>query len=120
MAADLAAFRAQFPELSAHEDAEVNRALAVAKLIHEVREMATLYCAAHLLSAAAVGGDGEGAAQLGEIASEGAGPLRTTYVTQATPGQKHTFFTSTSYGQTFLQLERRAPRTAIGAMVVGP
>ena len=84
--------------------------------------MATLYCAAHILKRnadTAAGSDGRG-----EVASEGAGPFRIEYITQAESGgrgqgSRTAYFTSTHYGQDFLILEQRTPRSAIGAMVAG-
>ena len=74
MAADLAAFRARFPEFADSADALVERSLEDAALIHSVRDAATLYCAAHLLTLA-VGRAGEdGAEGRSEIRSEGSGP----------------------------------------------
>ena len=119
MAADLAAFRARFPEFADSADALVERSLEDAALIHSVRDAATLYCAAHLLTLA-VGRAGEdGDEPRSEIRSEGAGPLQSTYVTMTKDGERAAFFASTSYGQTFLVLEGRAARSGIGATVVG-
>lgn len=113
MAADLAAFRAQFPELSEqiHPDAAVERALAEAAQIHSVNDLATLYVTAHLLAQPASAG------QRGEIVESKVGPATSKYRPQAESGWE-AFFTSTSYGRRFLILERRTPRTAIGARVV--
>ena len=51
MAADLAAFRSQFPEFPTadYDDLLVNRVLTEAKILHAILELATLYCAAHIL-----------------------------------------------------------------------
>ena len=118
MAADLAGFREQFPEFTADAaaDAAVNRALAEAKLIHDRNSLATLFLTAHFVSLDnGTKGVGAGA---GEAKAEKAGPLSVSYKTQADRG-RDAAFTSTSYGRRFLTLEKRTPRWAIGAGVVG-
>ena len=113
MAADLAAFRTQFPELadSIYPDAAVELALAEALQIHSANELATLYLTAHLLASPA------SKPTRGEITESKVGPATSKYRTQADEGWQ-TFFTTTSYGKRFLLLEQRTPRTAIGALVV--
>ena len=51
MAVTLSDFRTQFPEFPqvTSPDANVNRVLAEAREIHCVSDLATLFCAAHLL-----------------------------------------------------------------------
>ena len=118
--ATLAGFRTQFPSFTA-EDGAVDLALEEAMQYHSINPLATLFCTAHILTLDA--GIADGSAGGGEVASEGAGPLRVSYVTQAVGkvggGSRDSFFTSTAYGQRFLALERRTPRTAIGALVAG-
>lgn len=109
-------FRNQFSEFSTRSDAEVNRVLEEACHIHSARKLATLFCAAHLLVLNSNIAEGEKTS--GEIESAGTGPLRVSYKTQAENG-RDVFFTSTNYGRRFLTLEKRNPRTGIGAMVVG-
>ena len=113
--ATLADFRRQFPEFSETSDESVERALDEALHIHSSRILATIFCAAHLLTLDATA---EGGVQTSpEKKGAGAGSLRVDYVTQAENG-KEAFFTSTNYGKRFLTLEKRNPRTGIGAMVV--
>ena len=114
MTADLASFRAEFPEFSTTSDDAVNRFLALAKLIHTVREAATLYCTAHLLKLEQSREAGN--VTSAEISSRGVGPMNASYLTQAETGRE-SFFTSTSYGKIFLTLEKRSARASIGAFV---
>ena len=60
MTVDVSTFRAQFPEWTQAraDDAAVNRALGVAKSLHNVRELATLYATAHILELEARRADG--------------------------------------------------------------
>ena len=127
-------FREQFPEFATTDDAHIQRALDEALLIHSVRKLATLYAAAHVLSyrlAAIAGGGGSGGGATtttGQITKKRVGPLSVEYATfsgTTTNSSNHksatdvAYFSATVYGQHFLSLEARAPRTAIGAMVVG-
>ena len=114
--ATLAGFRSRFDEFSGTADGAVENALEEAKLIHDLLPLATLYLTAHLLTLNGQTTDGTAAG--GEVSSESAGPLKVSYKTQAESGQD-AFFTSTSYGQRYLQLERRTPRMVIGATVYG-
>ena len=115
MTANLAGFRARFPEFSSSVDASVNFALAEAREIHNRSTLATLFLTAHLLSIdSSAKGVGAGS---GEGTMKKAGPLSATYITQAERGREAAFTTS-SYGKRFLVLEQRSPRSAIGAMVV--
>lgn len=112
-----AEFRAQFPDIGTEDlkDDDLDKLIAEAVQIHSVRKLATLYVVAHLYEldrqAAA------GAVTKGEVKSEGVGPIRVSYVTQAEDGQE-SFFTSTRYGQRFLALERRTPSLVVTARVV--
>ena len=117
MATDVAAFQARFPEFDSAVDSRVQAALDEANLIHSIRELATLYCAAHLLTLDnQLASDGAFAGSPSEVKSRQVGPLRSDYVTQAKAGWQ-AFFSSTAYGRRFLTLERRCARTGIGAMV---
>ncbi|MDE2848220.1 MAG: DUF4054 domain-containing protein [Gemmatimonadota bacterium] len=113
-----AEFREQFPSVdsAALSDDDLDRLIAEAVQIHSVRKLATLYLVAHLyeLERQASGGT----VTKGEVKSEGVGPIRVSYVTQAQDGQE-SFFTSTRYGQRFLALERRTPSLIATARVVG-
>ena len=120
--ATLAGFRSRFPAFQSTADADVMNALDEAMSIHNVRALATLFLVAHLLTLNAHVTAGTAAS--GEVESEGAGPLRVTYVTQAESGgrgagSREAFYTRTEYGRRFLNLEKRAPRSAIGARMVG-
>ena len=123
MAADLAAFRAAFPEITAQKasDAEVERHLALALEIHSHSESATLHCAAHLVAISEERtGDGAGAADGGSgvVTSESLGPKTVTYLTNAGASARKAFFATSPYGRMFLTLEGRSARPAIAAMVV--
>ena len=50
MAADVQTFKSRFPEFTGDIDPEIELVLDEAFLIHDIRELATLYCAAHLLA----------------------------------------------------------------------
>lgn len=112
-----AEFRAQFPDIdvAALSDDDLDRLISEAVQIHCVRKLATLYVVAHLyeLDRQATAG----AVTKGEVKSEGVGPIRVSYVTQAQDGPE-SFFTSTRYGQRFLALERRTPPLVVTAKVV--
>ena len=125
-------FRAQFPEFASTADAIIGRALVEAKLLHNVRKLATLYAAAHVLSfrlaSISGGGSGGGTVTTGQVSRKKVGPLEIEYTTHSgttafnnssKSPEDIAYFSSTIYGQHFLSLEKRAPRTAIGAMVVG-
>lgn len=119
--ATLAGFRQQFPSAFASTaDADVERTLAEARQIHDVRERATYYLTAHLLTLDART-DTDGAFTAGEVKSEKAGDLTISYATVADSAfdreDRTWFYRQTIYGQRFLQLEHRTPRTAIGAFV---
>ena len=117
----VADFKTRFPEFT-QDDGHIQLALDEALMIHAINPLATMYCTAHILKRnadSAAGSDGRG-----EVASEGAGPFRIEYITQAESmgrgqGSRDAYFTSTTYGQSFLTLEKRTPRSAIGAMVAG-
>ena len=107
MAVTLSDFRTQFPEFpqATSPDENVNRVLAEAREIHCVSDLATLFCAAHLL-ALDEGPKGIGAGS-GEATMKQAGPLRVRYLTQAKTGRQ-VFFSSSTYGRRFLTLELRS------------
>ena len=87
--------------------------------IHRWKELAVLYCTAHLLTL-----DTENAAAhdggSGVVDSEALGPKKVSYVTQASAEDtaRAAFFSTTSYGRRFLALEEATPRARFGAMVV--
>ena len=114
--ATLVDFRAQFPEFLSSIDVDVERVLTEALLIHSARPLATLFCAAHLLSFNKQVAAGSTPAT--ETSMRKAGPLSSSSITQAETGWQ-AFFTSTPYGRRFLILEQRTARSGIGAMVVG-
>ena len=114
-------FKARFPTFT-QSDAAIEDALEEAKAIHDKRALATLFLVAHFLTLDA--GIADGTVASGEVESEGAGPLKTAYVTQAESGGRGTgsreaFYTRTEYGRRFLNLEKRTPGFVIGARAVG-
>lgn len=115
MTATLAKFRERFPTFDSTEDSVVELALEEALMIHAVRPLATLYCAAHLVELLRLTNDGQ--APPGETLFMRAGSFFTQFKTQASEGPD-VFFTRTEYGRHFLILEKRSPRRAIGAIVV--
>ena len=131
----VADFRTQFPEftVASYAEALVQRALDEALLIHSVRQLATLYCAAHILAVPGIGtgaergGDLGGIAITGEVTSERAGPMASSYTSMAGSegfndsgrNDHRAFFTRTEYGRHFLVLEQRSARAGFGARVVG-
>lgn len=114
----LPAFREQFPEFSPanYTDEVVVEWLGVARDIHSLSSRATLYHAAHLLTLDQAEPSTEVKDNAGVLTSEGVGPKRATYLTQA-ESERDVFFARTKYGQIFLTLERRA--TAFSARVYG-
>ena len=134
----IADFRARFPEFAATDDGHIEFAIEEALLIHSIRKLATLYCAAHVLSfrlTAISGGGGSGGGTTtvtGQLESRQVGPLRETFSTHsgtASGGsggnargrspEDIAYFSSTIYGQHFLSLEPRTARAGIGAIVAG-
>ena len=113
--ATLSKFRTQFPEFAATVDADVERWLAEASSLHSVNDVATLWCAAHLLALAIATGlqPDEGA---GEVKEETIGPKSLIFKTQAEAGWE-VFFTRSSYGRHFLLLERRTPAVGFSVRV---
>ena len=114
----VAQFRTQFADdatLLSSSDAQIQRALDEALLIHRVQPLATLFCAAHIRTLDKAAADGKTTSP--EVSQRRAGPLSATYLTQAEENRE-AFFTSTSYGKRFLNLEKRSARAGIGAMVV--
>ena len=85
----IADFRARFPEFAATDDVHIEFALEEALLIHSIRKLATLYCAAHVLSfrlTAISGGGGSGGGTTtvtGQLESRQVGPLRETFSTHS-------------------------------------
>jgi len=103
--ATLTEFREYFPELSGHADDAVERALIVAREMHGLRDKATLYCAAHLI--AIDDGIPQPDGGQGEVIAESVGSQASRYMAMAESGRQ-TFFTTTSYGRVFLELELRS------------
>ena len=112
----LPAFREQFAEFAPHNDVVVAEWLGVAREIHSLSTRATLYLAAHLLTLDQAEPNSEVKDNAGVLTSEGVGPKRAAYLTQA-ESERDVFFARTKYGRTFLTLERRA--TAFSARVYG-
>ena len=85
----VADFRARFPEFAATDDGHIEFAIEEALLIHSIRKLATLYCAAHVLSfrlTAISGGGGSGGGTTtvtGQLESRQVGPLRETFSTHS-------------------------------------
>lgn len=112
-AADLttAHLREEVPALASVAEDVLSRALIVALEIHTLSPLATVYCAAHLVSLWAdedastnpAGVDDRG----GVVIAETAGPIEAEYMPQAEGGHE-VFFARTPYGRMFLMLERRA------------
>ena len=134
----VADFRARFPEFNTTLDQIVQDALDEAFLIHSIRKLATLYCAAHLLAVPGIGSGGSGGGSTGqvtihgEVSSKKVGPLSVSYttLTESSASSRSSsannrnpveiaFFSRTEYGRHFLILELRSPRAGIGAMVAG-
>lgn len=111
----VADFAAAFPEFSV-DSSDVQGALDTACAIHSFKPLATLYLAAHLLVLASedqAGPDGGS----GEVTSEtSVGNKLTQYKAMAETGGE-VFFTRTSYGRTFLTLEKRTARHGLSVMV---
>ena len=128
----VADFRTEFPEFASELDASIQRALDVAILYHRIRKKATLYAAAHVLSYhpyVQTGGGSSmgGTTGTGQLSRKRVGPLEVEYETHSgtTTNSNNSksstdvaYFSGTTYGMTFLALEQRSPRAAIGAMVV--
>ena len=123
IAALLPAFRAQFPEFAPadYPDSVVTMWLECARGIHRLSEKATLFLTAHLVAldaeeraGGAAGVDGGG----NEYEEEQIGPKRVRYRKQSAD-ERDTFYTRTSYGRLFLQLERRTPAHAMAVRVYG-
>ena len=121
------AFRDQFPKTRHFpevDDADIESALDEAKLIHSVRVLATLYCAAHLLALDQEYLDAQGQpvtdpdGGAGVVVSEMIGPRRIDYITQAGDDERKAFFVTTTYGRRFLNLEARTPAVGIGVRLV--
>ena len=128
--ATLEDFRAHIPELSRFADAEVERAIEEALYMHNIRPIATLLLAAHLLAVSEFGDDFFGiisgpTVSQSRSTSNTAGPLSTTDTTSSTSvsqvaaGDRNAYFALTPYGQRFLQLERRSTQYAFAARVIG-
>ena len=102
-------FRAQFPELQTSPDVVIANAITTAYAMHSQVRLATLYLAAHLvvLTAEDTGKPDGGS---GEITSEtSVGGKMVMYMQMAESGRE-IFYTRTSYGRTFITLERRSAR----------
>jgi len=110
-------FRDQFPEFDGETDEKILRILNNAILIHALCEMATVHLAAHLLTInndSGVGGsggsvDGGGAAR--EVVSETAKSISTSFNSMTAAGSGDSFYASTPYGRTYLELRKNcSPR----------
>ncbi len=115
LSADLSAVREWLPEFASVSDADVNKALTEAKLIHTVEPLATIMVVGHLLWE-----ESERAARRtarGETMDETVGPMKGTYATMAKQGDRKARFSNSSYGRRFLTLESRIPRVAMGMVV---
>lgn len=113
----VAEFREQLPEFPTDtDDAAIERAIGVARQIHDVSKTATIYLAAHMLTVAPSGADD--AAGEDEVASEQIGPLRVSFGSQARTADER-YYTRTEYGRTYLVLSQHVPSVAIAARVVG-
>lgn len=129
---DAAAFRAKFPQAKHFPlvtDAEITEALVEATLIHSVRELATLYCAAHLLALEHEYFDELGRpvsspdGGSGVVTAETIGPQNKTFATMvgnmsSRRAAHRAFFATTPYGRHFLTLEARTPAVGIGIRLV--
>ena len=113
----LADFREQFPELADAPDSVATQWLDIAGDIHSASDHALLWCAAHLVAVDQAEGRRVDSGA-GEVEEEQIGPKRVRYRAQA-KDDRDTFFTRTSYGRMFLQLERRAPAVAMAVRVYG-
>ena len=111
-----AGFRTAFPEFSGTEDAAVDRWLARARLRHDVVEQLTYMLTAHLLTLDAQE-DREDVGGSGELITEQVGQQLATYQPHAKRAGEE-FYTRTSYGRLFLELERAVPRKAYSSFVV--
>lgn len=118
MAADLATFQELFGKTKFPDEDAIRERLIEARQIHNVRTLATLYCAAHLLTLDAENDEPHDGGS-GVVSEEGMGPRRVSYVTQASAEgtARAAFFGTTSYGRRFLALEGGAARARFGAFV---
>ena len=121
MALTVTSFRSIFPDepFASVSDAKVESYIEVALKIHTRDELATLYCTAHLLALDIERDEPtlEPDGGAGVVESEGIGPRQIGYVTQATGDKRRAFFAPTTYGRTFLVLEERHPKVALGTLV---
>ena len=120
-------FRAKFPEFTTdnYTDAAVARWIATARTIHDRSLEATGFLTAHLLTIANADGVLGGSPNVavpdggaGEVRSETIGPKTIDYMTQAR-GDGEAFYTRTSYGRTFLEIERRNPERVLSVRAIG-
>ena len=125
MAADLAAFRAQFPELTELAPIPMRPSGAPwSKRKSCIPGANSRRSTAPPTSPLWRRLRADGIAPAGEVESEGVGPISTSYVMQAESsgrgqGSRDAFFTRTEYGRHFLTLEKRGPRYTVGAVVAG-
>lgn len=127
--ATVASFRSTLPELSRFGDDAVELAIEEALYVHNIRPIATLLLAAHLLVFTEMntgnGGLSGPTVSQTETTSQTAGPLSTSRtitsssVTQVESGERDAFFAATSYGQRFIQLEAASPEYRFAARVIG-
>ena len=113
-----AAFRDQFREFTTTSDSELDRALDEARHIHNIRQVVTLYVAAHILTIRATVLAGTTGAT-GAVKSDRVGPLQTNYIALAKDGDIRAELARTAYGARALLLEGRTARARIGALVAG-
>lgn len=120
MAVTVSDFRSQFPEFpeDSYSNAMIQRALAEARLIHNIRDLVTLYITAHILTVGAEIAAGTTGAR-GAVKKGKAGPMDVEYVSLAKDGDIKAELARTQYGARALLLESRTARTRIGAMVAG-
>ena len=98
-------------------DEAVNAAIEVARSIHDIRKMAVIYLAGHVLALSSEHtGSPDGGS--GAVASERIGPRQVNYRTMSKDGDAlRVWCETTSYGRTFLALAATSPRSSIGARV---
>ena len=104
MAADLAAFKAYFPDapFDSLTDPSINRALVEAKMFHQASEIATLYCTAHLISLDSLDNGLTPDGGAGVVVKEKIGPRQIDYLTQAGDDERRAFLCNYTLRQTVL------------------
>ena len=112
------AFRAKFPEFESTPDVKVDAAIEEAKLVNNIRQLVTLYIAAHILTITAQVASGI-TTVAGAVKMDRVGPLTTQYISLVADGDIKAELARTQYGARALLLESRSARSRIGAMVSG-